>query len=208
MIAVVGPPVTRDGARSAAEHELSKAIYHRNGDPWPIRVYRWLLHWIDHALQEVARHSPGGGLGALAIAVVAIALVLVARRQLGPMQRTRRASAQLQANPVLTASHYRQLATQAAQAQRWDEAVVAGMRALVRELEERGVLDMQPGRTADELARELASLRPELGGVARDAALAFDAVAYGGHSATASSYDVVRAADDGVRQQGRPALVP
>jgi hypothetical protein len=62
------------------------------------------------------------------------------------------------------------------------------MRAVVRSLEERALLDVRPGRTADEAAAEagrtLPAHRERLHTAARD----FDDITYGGRMATEQSY--------------------
>ena len=62
------------------------------------------------------------------------------------------------------------------------------MRALVRALEERALLDVRPGRTADEAAAEAGRALPAHTDPLRTAARDFDDVTYGGRSATEQSY--------------------
>jgi hypothetical protein len=62
------------------------------------------------------------------------------------------------------------------------------MRALVRALEERALLDVRPGRTADEAAAEAGRALPAHTDRLRTAARDFDDVTYGGRSATEQSY--------------------
>ena len=202
MIAVVGPPVTRSSARDAARQELSKAVYHRNDDPWPIRLFHWLGDWMSRITDDVTRHAPGGGAGAVALLVLIVALALVARWRLGPLQRTRRRlSDVVDVQRPTTAEDHRARAETAATSGRWDEAVVERMRAVARELEERGVLDARPGRTADELAAEVARERPDVATSLREAVTTFDGVVYGGRAANRTSYDAVVAADDAATVQ-------
>ena len=79
------------------------------------------------------------------------------------------------------------------------------MRAVVRSLEERTLLDPRPGRTADEAAEEAGRSLPAHTGRLRDAARDFDGVAYGGRTATKPSYDSLAALDRDL-QRARPAL--
>ena len=192
-------PVTRDRAQADARRELSKGIYHRYDDPWPVRAFKTVEHWIGHLLDRVGEHAPGGGAGAFGLVLAVVVLVLVARWQLGPVRRNRR----LATGPVLadrnrTAAEHREAAERAAAAGQWDDAVVERMRAVARDLEERGVLDVRPGRTADELAAEVGSLLPSAAGPLRLATTTFDEVAYGHRPADASSYRTVVAADEGL----------
>jgi hypothetical protein len=203
VIALVGPPITREAAQAAARHELSKAIYHRNDDPWPVRLFRWLGHWIDRITGDIADHSPGGGAGAVALVLLVVGLVALARWRLGPLQRSHRIGRELLLDATVTAAQHRRDAEVAAAAGDWHAAVVARMRAAGRELEQRGVVEVRPGRTAAELAIEVARELPPIAGDIAAATAVFDAVAYGGRDATRDSYATVVAADDAARRASR-----
>lgn len=193
---VGGPPITRDGARAAAHRELSKAIYHRYDDPWPVRAFKAVQHWIGRLFDEAAKHSPGGGAGAVAL-LVALAILLVALRwRLGPMRRNVRLGRAVLGGETTTAAEHRRQAIAAASRGDWSAAVVSRMRALARGLEEDGELADRPGRTADELAAEVAAGRPDAGDVVTRAARIFDEVAYGNRTGSPDGYDAVVAADD------------
>ncbi|GGY07633.1 DUF4129 domain-containing protein, partial [Streptomyces anandii] len=62
------------------------------------------------------------------------------------------------------------------------------MRAIVRSLEERALLDVRPGRTADEAAAEAGRTLPAHSDRLHAAARDFDDVTYGGRRATEQSY--------------------
>ncbi|MGC0410015.1 hypothetical protein RKD31_003258 [Streptomyces sp. SAI-163] len=62
------------------------------------------------------------------------------------------------------------------------------MRAVVRALEERALLDIRPGRTADEAATEAGHALPAHRDRLRAAARDFDDVTYGGRSGSEPSY--------------------
>lgn len=196
VIDTVGaPPITRDGARAAADRELAKAIYHRYDDPWPVRAFNAVQHWIARVLDEVAKHSPGGGAGATAL-LVAVAVVLVLLRwRLGPLARTTRLARPVLEDATRSAADYRLEAAAAAADNRWADAIVARTRALARGLEETGVLPERPGRTADELATEVARDRPDAATLVTRAARVFDEVAYGGRAGTGVGYADVAEAD-------------
>jgi hypothetical protein len=204
MLIVGGPPITRDGARAAADRELSKGIYHRYDDPWPVRLFNWVQHWIGRLLDEVSKHSPGGGAGALAVLVVVAVLLVALRWRLGPLGRTARLPRSVLDTSTATAADYRHEAIAAAAAGRWSDAIIARMRALARGLEETGELAVRPGRTADELAVEVAVEQPAAAGATTRAARIFDEVAYGNRPGTAEGYAAVVEADDlccGVRSR-------
>lgn len=195
ILAVVGPPITREGARAAAERELGKAIYHRYDDPWPVRAFNAVQHWIQQVLDEVGRHSPGGGAGAAALLVALAILLVLLRWRLGPLRRTPRMARPVLTNQPASAADYRRAATAAAAEGRWSDAIVARMRALARGLEETGAIPERAGRTADELAAEVARDRPDAAAVTARAARAFDDVAYGGRPGTGVGYADVAEAD-------------
>jgi hypothetical protein len=203
MRADIGPPITRTGAADAARHELSKGIYHHDDTPWPVRVFTWFGQWIDRLYGDVANHAPGGGIGALLILLILGALVGFARWQLGPLGRTPAATGPVLEERRATAADLYTEARRAAAGQLWADAVVAGMRALVRDLEERSLIDERPGRTAHELARDVAAIDPAAVPAVRDAAEIFDAVRYGGRTATAASYAQITAADEAVPRRRR-----
>ncbi len=193
-----GAPVTRDGARADARHELAKAVYHRYDDPWPVRAFRAVEHWLSRLLDQVAGHAPGGGPGAIGLVALVVALVAVARWRFGPVRRGARApGAVLEVTPSRAADHRRR-ATDAADRGDWRTAVVERMRALARGLEEQDLVAAGPGRTAVELAAEVGRIRPPAAPAVAAAAVVFDAVAYGGRNADAHSYETVLAADRAV----------
>jgi Domain of unknown function (DUF4129) len=203
-----GDPITRDGARTAARHELSKGIYHRDDEPWPVRLFNAVQRWIDHLINSVSKHAPGGGLGALALLLAAIALIAFVWWRVGFVRRTTAMPGAVLGGPARTSADLLREAEASAAAGRWDEAVVARMRALAAAVEERGIVDSRPGRTADELAVEVAASIPSSAGVMRAAASAFDAVAYGKRPATRETYDLVVGAADVIdrEQRGRRLL--
>lgn len=199
----LGLPVTRDSAREAAQRELSKEIYHRYDDPWPVRAFDWVTHWIGRLFDRITEHAPGGGPGALLLLAIVVIVLVIVRWRVGPIRRERRVRTRLLDERVTTAEQHRAAAAEAAADGRWHDAVVARMRALARDLEERGVLDERAGRTADELAREAGTLLPDAAPAVRVATRAFDEVVYGDRPATARSYASVAEADEAVRR-GRP----
>ena len=197
MIVVVGePPITRDGAREAAQRELSKAIYHRYDDPWPVQAFKAIEHWIGRVFDSVGRHSPGGGAGATAVLVAVAILLLALRWRLGPMRRTPRHAVTVLGTTKASAADHRREAVEAAGAGLWSDAIIARMRALARGLEESSELPERPGRTADELAAAVAVSRPDAAAVTGRAATVFDEVAYGHRPGSADGYADVVAADE------------
>ena len=148
-------PVDRDEARRAADRELSKGVYHQN-EPGPIdRALNSVFDWISRLLDRIAGSTPGGSLGLLVLLAVVVAVAAVVIWQTGPVRRGARTRiALVELSGDLTAVEHRRRADEHAAAGRFADAVRERMRAIVRELESRGVLEPRPGRTADEVARE------------------------------------------------------
>ncbi len=88
----------------------------------------------------------------------------------------------------------------------WAEAIRERLRAIARELEQRGVLDPRPGRTAAELSREAGAQLPALAEDLRNAASIFDRVWYGGRTATAADEELLRRLDSRVAGSHRGLL--
>ena len=201
MISVIGPPITREAAQAAARHELSKSIYHRYDDPLIVRFLRWVGRLLDRITHDITRYSPGGAAGAIAITALILGLIVLARWRLGPVQRTARQAGELRLRSALSANDYREQAQAQADVGDWTGAVIARMRAIARELEQRGVIEPLPGRTADELGREVALVAPALADALDRAVRVFDDTVYGERSADRSSYEILVAADDALQRR-------
>ncbi|MCY0962705.1 DUF4129 domain-containing protein [Streptomyces sp. H27-H5] len=191
------PPLTtpRDAAREAAERELSKAAYHRN-DPGLIqRAFDRFWEWLGDFLDSASGATPGGGFGLLAVLVLIVLAVAALWWRLGSPRRTAAGPGLLFDDGLRSAADHRATADAHAAAGRWTEAVQERMRAVVRSLEERTLLDPRPGRTADEAATEAAVSLPDHGADLRAAARAFDDVTYGGRAGDPDTYDRLRTLD-------------
>lgn len=194
-------PVGRDEARQAAERELSKAIYHQNEAGPVSRAFDAVIDWLGRILDRVIGVAPGGSFGPLVLLAVVVGVVAVVFWRTGPIRRGARASAApIELSGETTAAEHRRRADEQAATGRFAEAVRERMRAIVRELETRGVLDPRPGRTADEVAREAGAIVPTVAGDLRAAAGVFDEIWYGGRPATPQSDALMRQADDRVRR--------
>lgn len=190
--------LTRDAAREAARRELSRQEYGEVRPSLPERVIGWLVRELGKLLQNATTHL-GSGAFAQLLLVGALALVVaVVLLRVGPLGREPRRRQLFGAGPALTAAQHRAAAGQSAADGRWADAVRERLRALVRELESRGVLDAQPGRTAGEVARDGGAALPDLAGDLQHAASVFEQVWYGGRPADRASYDVLVAVDDKV----------
>ncbi|MEW1692451.1 DUF4129 domain-containing protein [Streptomyces sp. NPDC091265] len=193
-----GIPVdtSRVPAREAARHELSKPMYHEN-DPNPLqRALDHLWTWIGDLLSSASGAAPGGPVGLVVLALIVIALFAALRWRLGSPQRSPKSPADpLFENGPRNAAQHRTAAETHAAAGRWNEAVQERMRALVRSLEERALLDPRPGRTADEAAAEAGHPLPAHAARLQAAARQFDDVAYGGRTADRQAYQSMLALD-------------
>jgi hypothetical protein len=202
LLAALGPPPTRDGAREQARRELSKSIY--DAEPnWFAR----LLGWIEDKIAAVfdwLTPDPGEGglgeftgLGVLALVIVLVAAVVVVRVWLGPVRRDARADGgDAGLHSTLPSRALREQAEAFAARGAYAEAVRARLRAAIRMLEEKGVLDPRPGRTAGEIAAEVERAAPEAAEPLRDAVAVFSEIWYGGRAATEGSYATLVRADE------------
>ncbi|CQR63724.1 DUF4129 domain-containing protein [Streptomyces leeuwenhoekii] len=184
------PPLTigRDPAREAAERELSKRMYHENDPSWFQRALSAFWDWVEDLFGTASGATPGGALG-LIVVVLAVAAVLGALWwRLGTPRRRPATSATVFDDRPRGAAEHRAAAEAHAALGHWNQAVQERMRALVRALEERALLDVRPGRTADEAAGEAGRALPAHADRLRAAARDFDDVTYGGRAATERSY--------------------
>ncbi|WP_306338890.1 DUF4129 domain-containing protein [Streptomyces sp. KL118A] len=184
------PPVTipRDPAREAAERELSKPMYHENDPSLFQRALNRFWGWVDDLFSAASGATPGGGLGLLVIVLAVVLLAAALWWRLGTPHRTATsAPALFDDRPRSAAEHRAASEAHAAQAH-WNQAVQERMRAVVRALEERALLDPRPGRTADEAAAEAGRTLPSHTDRLRSAAHTFDDVTYGGRTADEAAY--------------------
>ncbi|AXE86365.1 DUF4129 domain-containing protein [Streptomyces sp. Go-475] len=184
------PPLTvpRDPAREAARRELSKRMYHEDDPSLFQRALDAFWDWLDKLFNAASTATPGGALG-LAVIILAVLAVLGALWwRLGTPRRQPTSSAALFDDRPRSAADHRAAAEAHAAQGHWNQAVQERMRALVRALEERALLDARPGRTADEAAAEAGRALPSHTDRLRTAAQDFDDVTYGGRSATEQSY--------------------
>ncbi|WP_394621027.1 DUF4129 domain-containing protein [Lentzea sp. JNUCC 0626] len=187
----------RDEAREAALRELSDPAY-VSGDPNPLQR---ALDWILERLGALFAGAGGmSGITAITIIVaVVVLIVIIIRLRTGRTGRALRKNGEVFGTAVLSAAEHRAAAEKAAASGDFAEAVRERFRAVVRELEQRGVLDARAGRTVDEVAHEAGRALPALAGDLRGAAVQFDDVWYGGRPATAEGYHQLVTVDGKVR---------
>ncbi|WP_369259900.1 DUF4129 domain-containing protein [Streptomyces sp. R35] len=184
------PPVTtpRDPAREAAKRELSKRMYHENDPSLLQRALNAFWDWVGKLFSAASAATPGGTLGLLVILLAVVAVVAALWWRLGTPRRTPTSSAALFDDRPKSAAEHRAAAEAHAAQGHWNQAVQERMRAVVRSLEERALLDPRPGRTADEAAAEASRTLPAHTDRLRAAARDFDDVTYGGRAADSHTY--------------------
>ncbi|OBH84976.1 hypothetical protein A5681_18770 [Mycobacterium scrofulaceum] len=196
--------IDRDAAHEAAQAELNKPIYSKGSAGH--QMAEWLNELIYRLLQKTASF-PGGWLTATVLFIMlAIALAVaihVARRT---MRTNRGGDYQLFEAGQLTAAQHRTTAEDYAAQGEWAAAIRHRLRAVARQLEETGVLNPAPGRTANELAVDAGAALPHLAGELTQAATAFNDVTYGERPGTQSAYQMIADLDDHLRS--RSAAVP
>ncbi|MEU9609586.1 DUF4129 domain-containing protein [Streptomyces sp. NPDC048057] len=197
---------SRDPAREAAQRELTKPMYHEN-DPNPLQqAVNDFWDWVDDLFGAASTAAPGGTVGLVVIILVVIALVGALWWRLGTPQRIPASASPLFDDSPRSAAEHRAAAEAHAAAGHWSAAVQERMRAIVRALEERALLDLRPGRTADEAAAEGGRSLPAHSADLRAAAREFDDVTYGGRTADQHAYHRLRSLDREL-ERAKPHLV-
>jgi hypothetical protein len=206
VIASVPVDLGRDEAAQLAREELAKQVYRDAGPGLVERLVRWLLEQAGRLLDGAAGVSPGGYSGLVVVLLLVAAAVVAVRLKVGPLGRRAAREEALFVGRTRTAAQHRAAADAHAAAGAWAEAVRERLRAVVRSLEERAVLDERAGRTADEAAAEAGRALPSCAAGLRAAAVLFDEIWYGGRPAGPESYAALRDLDAQV-QASRPDLV-
>jgi len=206
VIASVPVELGRDEAAQLARDELAKQVYRDAGPGLVERLVRWLLEQAGRLLDGAAGVSPGGYAGLVVVLLLVAAAVVAVRLKVGPLSRRATREEALFVGRTRTAAQHRAAADAHAATGAWAEAVRERLRAVVRSLEERAVLDERPGRTADEAAAEAGRALPDCAAGLRAAAVLFDEVWYGGRPAGPASYAALRDLDAQV-QAARPERV-
>ncbi|SEH60100.1 protein of unknown function [Mycolicibacterium rutilum] len=190
------PPIDIDGdaAHDAAQRELAKPIYPKAS------LTDQLSDWIDDLIYRLASQGatvPGGWLTISVLGVLLVLAVLIAIRTARRAVRTSRGrDPALFDTHTMTAAEHRRAAERSAADGDWAAAIRHRLRAVARRLEETGVLDPVPGRTATELARDAGRELPHLGTDLTTAATAFNDVTYGERPGTESAYRAIADLDE------------
>jgi hypothetical protein len=146
---------------------------------------------------------PGGWFTiSVLIIILAVATVIAVRIARRTMRTNRGGERALFDSHELTAAQHRATAEQCAAQGDWTAAVRHRLRAVARQLEEDGVLDQVPGRTATELAKDAGATFPDLGRELSAAATAFNDVTYGNRPGTEVAYRMIADLDAHLRTRG------
>jgi hypothetical protein len=193
----------REQARGWAQTELLRPEYQAERPS----LIRRLLDWLSAQLDRLT--GVGGPPGNITLAIVAVLLVALVGYLLwrsGGVRRNRRRGDpdDLFEGAERTAAQYRAAADAAQADGDLATAVLERFRGIVRGLQERALLDRQPGRTADEAARAAGGWLPDLAVELAAAARAFDDVRYGDRPAGVQVAESLRDLDLRV-QAARPA---
>jgi hypothetical protein len=191
--------IDRDAAHAAAQHELAKPIY-----PKASLIDR-LTDWIGELLTRLlikGSSVPGGWFTiSVLLILLAVAVVIAVRIARRAMRTNRGGGHALFGDHDLSAAEHRATAEQYAAVGNWSAAIRHRLRAVARQLEESGVLDPVPGRTATELARDAGRAIPHLAAELTRAAEAFNDVTYGERPGTESGYRMIADLDDHLRSR-------
>ncbi len=189
------PPLdpSPDDARAQLRRELLKPEYHEQDVLG--RIVRAIERWLDGTVDQASSAPP------LSTAMTILVTVLLVAGLAALVSRARRTARATTERAVLTdervtAAELRARARAAYDAERYEDAVVEGFRALTLGQVERGRLEDRPGATAHEVAVALSAEHPALQAQVTDGARLFDLVRYGEREATREQAGALLALDD------------
>jgi hypothetical protein len=191
--------IDRDAAHDAAQRELSKPIYPKQD--FADRINEWINEMIYRIIMKGSQ-VPGGWFTVAVLTTLVVLAIIVAVRIARRTMRTNRAGdSPLFGTADLSAAEHRATAERFAAEGKWAAAIRHGLRAIARQLEETGVLNAVPGRTANELAHDAAESLPEVASELSDAAASFNEVTYGERPGTEPAYRQIAALDERIRSR-------
>lgn len=197
----------RDEAREWARRELDDAAY-RAAEPTPLdRLARRIAEWFT-GLFDGGPSAGGGQVILLLIVLAVLAAVVVAIIAWGRPRLVRAQSAPFA--PLFGVDDARDAAALRADAEAaagrgaWAEAIALRFRAIARALQQRGILDVPPGTTAQGFSRAAGRAFAAHDDALHAAARAFDDVRYLGGAGSADDYRRVAALDDALARDARP----
>lgn len=191
--------IDRDAAHDAAQRELSKPIYPKEN--FSDRLNEWISDLLYRIISK-ASDVPGGWFTvAVLLTLLAVAVVVAVRIARRTMRSNRKGDFALFGSAELTAAEHRATAERFAAERNWSAAIRHRLRAIARQLEENGVLNAVPGRTANELATDAGQAFPDLRSELAAGATSFNEVTYGERPGTESAYHDIAMLDDHLRSR-------
>lgn len=191
--------IDRDVAHDAAQRELSKPIYPK--EDFSERLNDWISDFIYRVISKGSEVPGGWFTVAVLLTLVAVAIVVAVRIARRTMRTNRKGDFELFGATELTAAEHRATAERFAAEGNWAKAIRHRLRAVARQLEENGVLNAVPGRTANELATDAARSFPGLRIELADAAVTFNDVTYGERPGTEAAYRSIATLDEDTRSR-------
>ncbi|GIH22085.1 membrane protein [Acrocarpospora phusangensis] len=194
--------IGREAAREAALRELAHPVYPK--ESWTDRLFQYVTEWIDD-LFRAAGEFPGGAAALFVLGLIVAGLAVLLLRAAARATRSSAPTAELYDERTMSAAEHRAAAEHHALRHEWADAVRERLRAIARDLEERAIVDPQPGRTAAEFAAEAGRAMPAFGTELTAAARYFDDVTYGEAPGDPAWYSMLTSLDERLRV-ARPAL--
>ncbi|MCA0295097.1 MAG: DUF4129 domain-containing protein [Actinobacteria bacterium] len=203
----MSPPLTpgADEARRMLEQELSKPEY-LNPQGWLEELVNRLFDWLVGDRRITPMNDGQATSLTVAVVLLVVAVGVGIWVFLGPLGASRRRPREVFASEdARTSGELRADSARLASDGRWGPATLQRFRAMVRALDERAIIEPNPGLTALEAAGRAALRLPTVAERLTVAAGVFDGLAYGGRSGSAEQYRVMAALDEEVAAL-RPTL--
>jgi len=198
-----------DPSPAEARKWLSDELHRSNShNPWLDSALRWIIDQLSKLL-EGANKLANGGLSLVVTVLVALVTITLLVWVLPKVRRERvvaHRDGAVIVDPAITAGTYRERAARALADGRYEAAVLAGFRAIAKDMSERTLLDDAPALTAHEVSLELSRPFPDFAGPLAECANLFDAVRYGHRSATQDQAGQVLRLDSELAR-ARPVLL-
>jgi hypothetical protein len=183
--------IGRRAAQQLARRELARSMYAESVET---RIRQWLERLVGDVV-NAGNSVPGGLWSTIALLIALVLVVAGVTFWIRPAGGRQLKPGALLSGSQLSASDHRQLAERHAAGGDYSAAIIERMRAIAVGIEERGILPIRPGRTADELAAQAGQALPEQACELAAAAVLFDDVRYGDRDGTLSGYERVRQLD-------------
>jgi hypothetical protein len=201
------PPVTPNGptAQGWILRELAKGQYRASQPTWFDRAATAVRDWFDSLGAKSGPSIPG--LAPVVIVVIAVVVLVVAFLVFGLPRLNRRSAVSGELfgeDDRRSAADILRAARAAAATGNFSLAIMEGLRSIARSLDERTLVSMFPGTTAQDFARHAGALFPAYSRDLEATATTFDAVRYLDEPGTETQWNgIERLARD--LQTARPA---